>query len=229
MANTSNSSKSSNLCSFFDKPRHLVVLAWDASCTAGCCKLCAWSGPGTPHLMGNSLNSAHLGRQRRLGPLIFCRSSQIASQPLPLPPPTYPAATVPGRSPRAIPAYLRPLAHAALAVLIKLSYAASGQAYTNRPSYLLAKHSVCCLRGPNKGSCHRHQPRAQSPISWKADYSPRRLTLPQPHILVFPAVHNVFPRTLSSTDISSMLSFLFIVFICSHFVTALQGIWLKKK
>lgn len=59
LANVSNSSKSSNLCSFSDKPRHLVVLAWDAGCTMGCCKLCAWSGPGTPHLMGNSLNSAH--------------------------------------------------------------------------------------------------------------------------------------------------------------------------
>lgn len=61
----------SNLCSFSDKPRHLVVLAWDAGCTMGCCKLRAWSGPGTPHLMGNSLNSAHLGRQCRLGPLFF--------------------------------------------------------------------------------------------------------------------------------------------------------------
>lgn len=61
----------SNLCSFSDKPRHLVVLAWDACCTMGCCKLCAWSGPGTPHLMGNSLNSAHLGRQCGLGPLFF--------------------------------------------------------------------------------------------------------------------------------------------------------------
>lgn len=61
----------SNLCSFSDKPRHLVVLAWDGGCTMGCCKLRAWSGPGTPHLMGNSLNSAHLGRQCRLGPLFF--------------------------------------------------------------------------------------------------------------------------------------------------------------
>lgn len=169
MTNVFNSSKSSNLCSFSDKPRHLVVLACDAGCTMGCCKLCAWSGPGTPHLMGNSLNSAHLGRQCRLGPLIFCCSSQIASQPLPLPPPTYPAATVPGHSPRAIPAYLRPLAHAALVVLIKLSYTASGQAYTNRPSYLLTEHSVSCLLDPNKSSCHRQQPRAQSPISWKGE------------------------------------------------------------
>ena len=122
----------SNLCSLSDKPRHLVVLAWDAGSTMGCCKLCAWSGPGTPHLMGNSLNSAHLGRQRGLGPLFFLATP--ASQPPPLPPPTYPASTVPGRSPRAISAYLRPLAHAALTILIKLSYCTSGQAYTNRPS-----------------------------------------------------------------------------------------------
>lgn len=61
----------SNLCSFSDKPRHLALLAWDVGCTAACCKLCAWSGPGTPHLMGNSLNSAHLGGQCGLGPLSF--------------------------------------------------------------------------------------------------------------------------------------------------------------
>lgn len=170
----------SNLCSFSDKSRHLVVLAWDAGCTMGCCKLCAWSGPGTPHLMGNSLNSAHLGRQRRLGPLVFLAAP--ASHRPPLPPPTYPAATVPGRSPRAVPAYLRPLAHAALAILIKLSSSASGQAYTNRPSYPQTEHSVYCLLGPNKSSCHRQQPRAHSPMSWKADYCPGRITQLQPHI-----------------------------------------------
>lgn len=104
LAKVSNSSKSSNLCWFSDKPQHLVVLAWDAACTVGCCKVFAWSGPGTPHVIGNSLNSAHLGRQCRLDPLIFCCSSQPASQPLLLPPPTYPAATVPGCSPTAIPA-----------------------------------------------------------------------------------------------------------------------------
>lgn len=79
LAKVSNSSKSSNLCWFSDKLQHLVVLAWDAACTIGCCKLFAWSGPGTPHVMGNSLNSAHLGRQRRLDPFIFCRSSQPAT------------------------------------------------------------------------------------------------------------------------------------------------------
>lgn len=115
-------------------------------------------------------------------PLLPRRSSQLASQPPPLPPPTYPAATVPGRSPRAIPAHLRPLAHAALAILIKLSYSASGQAYTNRPSYLLTEHSVYCLLGPNRSSCHRQQPRAHSPISWKADYCPGRIIQLQPHI-----------------------------------------------
>lgn len=140
----------SNLCLFSDKPRHLVVLAWDAGCTMGCCKLRAWSGPGTPHLMGNSLNSAHLGRQCGLRPLFLPCCSHLASQPPPLPPPTNPAATVPGRSPRAIPAYLRPLAHAALAILIKLSCSASGQANTNRPSYPLTPHSVCCLLGPKQ-------------------------------------------------------------------------------
>lgn len=61
----------SNLRSFSDKPRHLVVLAWDVGCTTGCCKLCAWSGPGTPHLIGNSLNSAHLSRQYGLGSIFF--------------------------------------------------------------------------------------------------------------------------------------------------------------
>lgn len=76
LAKVSNSSKSSNLCWFSDKPQHLVVLAWDAAGTVGCCKVFAWSGPGTPHVMGNSLNSAHLGRQCRLDPLIFCCSSQ---------------------------------------------------------------------------------------------------------------------------------------------------------
>ena len=96
----------SNLCSFSDKSQHLVILAWDAGCTMGCSKLCAWSGPGTPHLMGNSLNSAHLSRQCGLGSLFFLITP--ASQPPPLPPPTYPAATVPGHSPRAIPAHLRP-------------------------------------------------------------------------------------------------------------------------
>lgn len=79
LAKVSNSSKSSNLCWFPDKPQHLVVLAWDAACTIGCCKLFAWSGPGTPHVMGNSLNSAHLGRRCRLDPLIFCCSSQPAT------------------------------------------------------------------------------------------------------------------------------------------------------
>lgn len=79
LAKVSNSSKSSNLCWFSDKPQHLVLLAWDAACTVGCCKLFAWSGPGTPHVMGNSLNSAHLGRQCRLEPLIFCCSSQPAT------------------------------------------------------------------------------------------------------------------------------------------------------
>lgn len=58
-----------------------MLLAGDAACTVGCCKLFAWSGPGTPHVMGNSLNSAHLGRQCRLDPLILCCSSQPASQP----------------------------------------------------------------------------------------------------------------------------------------------------
>lgn len=132
----------SNLSWFADKLQHLVFLAWDAGCTTGCCKPSAWSGPGTPHLMDNSLNSAHLGRQCRLGPLFLCHTSHLASQPLPLPPPTYPPATVPGCGPRAIPAYLRPLAHAALTVLIKLSYATSGQAYTNRPSYPLTEQSA---------------------------------------------------------------------------------------
>lgn len=166
LAIDSNSSKSSNLCSFSDKPRHLVVLAWDAGCTTGCCKLCAWSGPGTPYLMGNSLKSAHLGRHCRLGPLIFCCSSQTNSQPLPLPLPTYQAATVPGCSPRAIPAYLRPLAHAALVILIKLSYTVSGQAYTNRPCYLLTEHSVYCFLDAKKSSCHSQQPEPNH-LSWK--------------------------------------------------------------
>lgn len=115
-------------------------------------------------------------------PLLPRHSSQLASQPPPLPPPTYPAATVPGHSPRAIPAYLRPLAHAALTILIKLSYSASGQAYTNRHSYLLTEHSVYCLLGPNRSSCHRQQPRAHSPISWKADYCPGRIIQLQPNI-----------------------------------------------
>lgn len=114
-------------------------------------------------------------------PLLPRCSSHLVSQPPPLPPPTYPAATLPGRSPIAIPAYLRPLAHAALTILIKLSYSASGQAYTNRPSYPLTQHSVCCLLGPNKSSCHRLHPRAHSPISWKADYCPGRIIQLQLH------------------------------------------------
>lgn len=114
-------------------------------------------------------------------PLLPRRSGQLVSQPPPLPPPSYPAATVPGCSPRAIPAHLRPLEHAALATLIKLSYRASGQAYTNRPSYALTEHSVYCLLGPNRTSCHRQPPRAHSPISWKADYCPGRIIQLQPH------------------------------------------------
>lgn len=141
----------------------------------GCCKLCDWSGPGTPHLMGNSLNSAHLGRQYRLDQLIFCCSSQIARQPLPLPSPTYPAATATGCSPRAIPAYLRPLAHVALVILTKLSGSASGQACTNRLSYLLTEHSLCCHQGPNKSSCHRQQ--TQSPITSSLDCLGRSIKL----------------------------------------------------
>lgn len=124
LAKVSNSSKSSNLCWFSDKPQHLVVLAWDAACTIGCCKLFAWSGPGTPHVMGNSLDSAHLGRQCRLDPLIFCCSSQPASHcccHLPLTQqPLYLAA-----APQPFQPYLRPLAHAV--ILIKLSWSVSGQ------------------------------------------------------------------------------------------------------
>lgn len=119
LAKVSNSSKSSNLCWFSDKPQHLVVLAWDAGCTIGCCKLFAWSGPGTPHVMGNSLNSAHLGRQCRLEPLIFCRSSQPASQPLLLPFPLTQQPLYLAAAPQPSQPYLRPLARAV--ILIKLS------------------------------------------------------------------------------------------------------------
>lgn len=81
-----------NLCSSFDKPGHLVFLAWDAGFTMGCSKLCAWSGPGSPHLMANSLNSAHLSRLCGLGSLFLPhRSSQLAGQPPPLPPPHLPS------------------------------------------------------------------------------------------------------------------------------------------
>lgn len=211
LANVSNSSKCSNLCSFSDKPRHLVVLAWDAGCTMGCCKLCAWSGPGTPHLMGNSLNSAHLGRQCRLGPLIFCCSSQIASQPLPLPPPTYPAATVPGHSPRAIPADLRPLAHAALVVLIKLSYPASGQAYTNRPSYLLTEHSVYCLLGPNIVPATGSDPEPNHQLAGRQIIVQGELSCSSPTYSgsLLAVILNVGPRTLLSADTSPLLLLFF--------------------
>lgn len=83
-------------------------------------------------------------------------------------------------SPRAIPAYLRPLAHAAHTILIKLSDIASGQAYKNRPNYLLTEHSVYCLQGPNRISCHRQQPRAHRLISWEADYCRGRVIHLQP-------------------------------------------------
>lgn len=156
-----NSSKSSNLCWFSDKPQHLVVLAWDAACTVGCCKLFAWSGPGTPHVMGNSLNSAHLGRQCRPEPLIFSCSSQPASLcccHLPLTQqPLYLAA-----APSPLQPYLRPLARAA--ILIKLSESVSGQAQTKRPQYVLAGHLFASLLRPNNSFCHRQQPRAQAPV-----------------------------------------------------------------
>lgn len=184
----------------------------------GCCKLCAWSGPGTPHLMGNSLNNAHLGRQYRLEQLIFCFSSQIARQPLPLPSPTYPAATAPGCSPRAIPAYLRPLAHVALVILIKLSYSVSGQACTNRLSYLLTEHSLCCHQGPNKSSCHRQQ--TQSPITSLLE---GRLLSREKHLApacVLPVILNICPRTLLPSNLSLLLSPFLTLFISSHFVTA---------
>lgn len=145
-------------------------------------------------------------------PLPSRRSSHLVSQPPPLPPPTYPAATVPGCSPRAIPAYLRPLAHAALAILIKLSYSASGQAYTNRPSYPLTQHSVCCHTGPNKCSCHRLHPRAYSPISWKADYCPGRIIQLQPH--QFSLCSTPSPLTLApglGSLLTCLLCFLFFI------------------
>lgn len=122
-------SESSNLCSRFDKPRHLAVSGARRQLHRRVPQnLRARSGPGSPHLMGNSLNSAHLGSSGGSGSsssrlsrrLAFARQP-ASRRPLTQQPLLYLARRRPARPVQ--PTLGPPWPTAALAVLSKLSRA----------------------------------------------------------------------------------------------------------
>lgn len=193
MAKVSNSSKSSNLCWFSDKPQHLVLLAWDAACTIGCCKLFAWSGPGTPHVMGNSLNSAHLGRHCRLDPphLPLLQPASHCCSHLPLTQqPLYLAAAHSHSSPTLGPWPARP--H-----LSSCPRVCGARRETKEPAYLPAERRFGRLLGPNSSPRHRQQPRARPPVRWEADYRPTPRSSPRARPLSLNACPPGTPPSIS--------------------------------